>query len=1045
MKWNQAQQKAIQLTGKNFLVSAAAGSGKTAVLVERIKYIIQHERIGIDEMLIVTFTNAAAAEMKERLYHAFSEAIEKEGEKDTFLRDQLERIGNANISTFHAFCMEVIRRYFYLTQASADFRICDEIQKKIFQEAAMDELLDRFFEEKNENFLEFAAKFATAGNETAIRNMVLQTYEFIQSLPEPLSWLSEKVEQIKESSDEIERETYEDGLMLFQLVEQFGRIYGSKKKEKSLLDFNDIEHMALNILEQEEPRREYQAQFQYLFIDEYQDSSILQETLINRIKRDDNVFMVGDVKQSIYKFRLAEPELFLNKYERYKNGEERKSEKIDLNQNFRSKPTILEGINHIFTDIMKKEVAGMDYDAEAMLYPGFIEEEISAPVRLHLVDTRNTEEYFDEEIGEMKRAELEAWQVSDMIQEMIGKQYYDQKEKQIKEISYRDIVILLRSFKVDGQVFQEVLQQQGIPVYAEGGNGYFDALEVAVFTNLLKVIENRRQDIPLISVLHSAIFGFSPEELAEIRSHFPQGLFSEGMIWYSRQGSEQGLKEKCQSVLEKLDEWLHQSRYLPLKDFLWRLADESLFYEFIGALPQGAQRKANLRALMDTAEGFQNSTTKGLFGFITYLDQMKQSKIPVPLKSTLGEKDDMVQLMTVHKSKGLEFPVVIFAGLGKRFNHQKPTGDLSLDRELGLAIRYRNAEKGYYVKTPLQRKIDEVKYQQELAEEMRILYVAMTRAKERLLLVGNFEKEIEEMLESEKEIQKATCFLDWILPSFHRWQEAFPEKAAVTISSRHNMEGKRNIESRQERQFNQWMREGFPMETEEEKAVECAVFERMDFVYPYQETAGMPSKLTVSELSRGKGEQDIPSLNLHLRKETDAVSFSAAEKGTITHKVLQYMDVRQIQDDQSLEMLLTQMVEKSLLTEQEVSVVQKELLWNFLKSDLAKRIKSAEQVYKETAFNLLQNIQEIEEGLDTKDDSFIMVQGMVDCFFEEEGEFVLIDYKTDRLKGEMPEEYAQKYRIQMRLYQKAIESSYDKRVKEAYLFFLTEGIAVRMN
>ncbi len=1115
MKWNEAQKQAIEIRGKNLLVSAAAGSGKTAVLVERIRRLIVEEGVDVSRMLIVTFTNGAASEMRERIYKAVSEAAEEGREKGLseqrqgFLRRQLSQIPSANISTFHGFCLELIRRYFYLIDMSPVFGICDDIQKSVFQAAAMDRLIEEAFEWPwEEGFEAFAGRFAKAGNEREIRIMVEQTYDFIQGLPEPFAWLSENIERMKTSEDEWERRLYPDALVLEKLVKRYEQLYRLQKERRRVLDFGDIEHRALEILKDPGVCGECREQFRYIFIDEYQDSNVVQEALIDRIKRADNLFMVGDVKQSIYQFRLAEPGIFLEKYERCRTGQEPESLKLDLNRNFRSKRNVIECVNRVFSAVMTKETCGMDYDGNARLYQGLSDEkDIHWPCGLHFLDESASQEKAGADMEEMKREELEAAICASLVRELVGKAFYDTKQGVVRDFTYRDIVILMRSFKSSAQIYQETLQKAGVPAYAEGGDGYFDTVEIQVFINLLKIIDNRRQDIPLLSVLRSVIGGFTLEEIGKIRAYSSQGLFAEAFLDFCLGKApekeedaayfekEEGLRQKGEAFLERLSRWRQLEKQMPLRDFLWHLAETSLYYEYVGALPGGPRRQANLRLLFERAASFQSGLAQGLFGYLQYLERMKETKSPMGEMKLLGEGDDVVRIMTIDKSKGLEFPAVILAGMGKRFNRSRPSAALSFDRKLGLGMRYRDPEGGFYSKTLRQRTIDEKKSKEDLAEEMRILYVAMTRARDRLLLVGSAKKSLSQALEKPTAPQKASCCLDWVLPPLSDFAQESPQMMEIRQWSRQEAAEALGHEEKREEAFAGDLQRGFQIHTPLGKAIQQRVFAQMDFSYPFQRAAQMPSKFTVSELNRlGRKEKasfperEIPSLerDLLLPEEREKGSaLTGAEKGTITHYILQQLSFSQFPEAEkgeaavaeALREQIRKMVERKLLSEEEAKAANQAQLTRFLISGLGRRVVKAEKegrLYKEQSFNLMGEakkwlpeerleIRQIEgnvslkQTLDREEDereNQIMIQGTIDCFFREGEGYVLIDYKTDRIEGkdQGPEKKAaflmekkKQYEIQMGLYHNAVECSMGMPVKEAYLYFLDSGDAVKID
>ena len=991
MNWTDEQREAITVRGSDILVSAAAGSGKTAVLTERIKQLILRDGISVDEMLVVTFSNAAAAEMKEKILKSIGQEIrgltgggerqeltaeqkEENRRKAEFLRVQLRKAHTADISTFHKFSMNIIRRYFYLTDIDADFSICDESRRQILQAEALEELMDERFASGGEDFTEFLRNYSGVRSEERVREMILSVYRFIMSMPDPFQWLrdacaalgageeefrrspvwqyiadrmrrsveeagelAEKVceltehlpsivskaqkdreqisallrsmeeefsaeavfkgienvrfqrftaskddkedfaeikdlvkkvrDQMKKSLEDVRKNffpipeaemlarmnaTKEPAEYLCGLTEEFHRRFSEKKREKNLVDFNDIEHIALKILRHPEAAEEYQRHFKAIFVDEYQDSSILQETLIQRISRGDNVYMVGDVKQSIYKFRLAEPEIFIGKYNSFAAGPrkegvpEGEGRRIDLNRNFRCKGNIIRCVNGIFSHVMDRTRGGIDYDENAALKKGVrYEGELDRKVSLHLVDssgideTSDFEDIIDEEIAELEKTELEARIAAKIAAERIGQQIYDCKAEKIRTVGPSDIAVLLRGTRGVADIYAEALKREGIASYIDAGEGYFETMEIEVFMNLLRVIDNRRRDVPLISVLRSPIFGMTVSDLIGIRLAHPSGSYSEAFL-----DSEQ---PKSRAACEKLDRWRLKSKYMPLEDFLWMLMRESGYMEYASALPGGDRRAANLRALVDKAVAYSGSQGKGLFGFVRYVEALSRNKVATGQSSKGEGAQNTVRIMTIHKSKGLEFPVVIVGGLGRRFNRDKNTSSVIMQKDFGLGLRFADADHNCYAKTIVQNVIEMKKNEERLAEEMRILYVALTRAMDELVLTASMkdlEKELERFaLGLRGNAGDAGCFLDWILPNL---QEAGIE---LIRHDRRSMSGAIRQTEEEMESFRNRLERGFSGEGEREDLFRL-ISGRFSFRYPYDEDVFSKSKFTVSELNR---------------------------------------------------------------------------------------------------------------------------------------------------------------------------------------------------
>ncbi|MDD2189953.1 MAG: helicase-exonuclease AddAB subunit AddA [Eubacteriales bacterium] len=1176
MKWTKEQKEAIEIREKNILVSAAAGSGKTAVLVERIKQLIIRDHIPLDRMLIVTFSNAAASEMREKIVAAISNSLEGQREESqssrnvSFLREQLNMIHRTNISTFHAFSMEVIRRYFYLIDIEPDFKICDEAQKTILQAEAMEQLFSNMFESRSQDFLEFLNKYALTKNDEAVKEMIFEAHRFVQSIPDSFKWLRKNAEELsctkedfeksaafreikgeiarslslaencfnkaeeflenhgisslipkcrieaetvkklcsgfetlpfdefgtmisgvefqrytasrddKESYEEIKEtiaslreqgksiikklvsqyfarplesyvsdlnRTHKDALYLCYIVEEFDRLYKEKKQNRGLIDFNDIEHYALAVLSNEAAACEYRNKFDYIFIDEYQDSNIVQETLISKIKRENNLFMVGDVKQSIYKFRLAEPEIFISKYEEYKKSNNDYDIKLDLNKNFRSKGRIIAAVNDIFSQIMHKDMAGLEYGADAALYQGApYEGELDYPVEFHIVDEKQIDDLsIDDEIKEMKRAELEAHAAVQIISEFRGCMIYDSKSSQEKAITNKDIVVLLRSAKNYADIYYEVLMKEGIPSFVDAGDGYFDTLEIEIFLNLLRVIDNRKQDIPLLSILRSPVFSFTIEELIVIRIHDKEGAYNQSFQRYAEKGPDAVLKEKCEAALSRINKWKKEASVMPLEDFLWMLIRETGYYEFVGSIPGGSQRQANLRALADKAVQFQNSQMKGIFSFINYIEAIKKRQIPMGQVKLIGENDDVVRIMTIHKSKGLEFPMVIIGGLGKRFNRESNTYRISLHKEIGLGMRFVDKENSCYRKTLIQTAIDQKKRREGMAEELRILYVAFTRAKDKLMLLGtmkDIEKTINAYSVKGEDFTGAKSYMDFLIPALEH------TKVIVKQFSR------RDIGFRQEK-------------TDQRKAlIYRLINEELDFVdhsnmkqeinrrlgheYAHKEALQLKSKFTVSELSKLINDQnrslkmtEAPQKEITVLEAPkftkDRDNFTGAEKGIILHKVMEQMDFQNMEAKKEVVgAFVKDLINREILASEEAKAVSYEKIIGFLNSEIGKRAGKARNIYKEVSFNMMKEIS----------GEKIIIQGTIDCYFEEDGKYVLLDYKSDYIPDKENEEEVKKiidgYRPQLGLYKEALEMIRNIKVEEAYLYLFYIGKAVRI-
>ncbi len=1217
-KWTPEQQAAIDARGCNLLVAAAAGSGKTAVLVERILQLILKDKASIDRLLVVTFTKAAAAEMRERIGSTLARAIDEDMGDSRHLRQQLNLLSKASISTIHSFCTSVIRKYFHVINLDPVFRIGDETECILLRQELIEDLFEREYEKASETFLGLVERFGGSKQDTGLQNLVLDFHEFLQSKPFPEKWLMERVQDFARSQDELEnvpwyqalldtfqmeiegiihllhdaldlcgmpggpvlyRETLLDDLRqmedmmelaqkndlaafmeaykgvrfsdlsrrkqdadedlkskvkdlrkkakdiwgglggsltklgleecieqlnelypymqyLCRLVIQFDDEYRQLKQERGILDFNDLEHYTLEILQHEEVARELQQKYDYIFIDEYQDSNLVQETIINYIRRQDNVFMVGDVKQSIYRFRLADPGIFLEKYNTYIPEEEAVNRRIDLNKNFRSRASILNAVNYIFENIMSSSFGELDYDAEAALYPGLDMPPAENPeVELHLVEKKaDIKEDLDEEIENLTDIEVEASIAAERIQQLAGTEIYDSKTGRYRKAEYRDMVVLLRTTRGWATVFQDVFARKGIPVYADVDTGYFEALEVKTIVALLQLIDNKYQDIPLLTVMRSPIGGFDADDMIKIRTGSEARAFYQAAENYA-QSHDDDLAHRLRDFYHKISGWQKASRYLPMEDFLWKLYTETGYYNYAGAMPGGAQRQANLKILLERARQFQQTSIKGLFQFIRFIDKLKSSSGDMGEAKALGENENVIRIMSIHKSKGLEFPIVIAAGLGKAFNLSDTKDPVLFHKDLGLGPRYVNPDTRQRYDTIARTVIKHVMRLESLAEEMRILYVSLTRPKEKLILLGSVDK-LEESVEgwarpvSPYSLSQGKNFLDWIMPVLMRhpdceelrallgkpftqplWQSdsqwkiymhdrskiaAFNEEEAVK-----KQEFLHRLENPREYIQSMLQKKGDKDAYSYEERLRRMVEKRFVWEYPYRHAVNVPSKLTVTEITKLQGLRvlqisgedqapdfrligGLPSFSARPKFLDGSKGFSAAEKGTIIHFILQHLDLDRTGSREEIRQQVDEMVKRDLLTREEAEAADLNIIHAFFESETGRRMRKAECVRREVPFNYRKKAHEIMDNMQPGHDT-LLIQGVIDCFFEEEGQWVIVDYKTDYVDSpERVNELVKLYQKQMNLYSEALEQITGKPVRERILYFLSINQAIKI-
>lgn len=1197
MEWTKEQQQVIELRNRNILVSAAAGSGKTAVLVERIIQRLTEEEhpIDVDELLIVTFTEAAASEMKERILVAIEKKLEEKPD-DVHLQRQASLIHNSMITTIHSFCLSVIREHFHTIDLDPGFRIGEEGELKLLKKDVLEELLEAEYEEANPAFLEFVERYATGRDDKKLEELIQQVYEFSRSYPNPSRWLQSCVDayeaesvgewmespavrlveenirsyandavslleggiriceepdgpymykealeaekegwlylksaenlgdmfarkgnaeggkpkanrdksvskELSEQVKEIRKQT--KGFLtdilknyLFQspeemiedmkfakttveelifLVERFAEAFAEKKRSRNLIDFGDMEQLALQILTEEKEGElvpsivagEYQKQFKEIMIDEYQDSNLIQEAILTSVSTiwqgRYNIFMVGDVKQSIYRFRLSRPELFMEKYDTY-DLEDGEKQRIDLHKNFRSRREVLDSTNFVFRQIMTKGLGGIAYDDNAALYFGaeYYKEQTGNETEVLIVDT-DVEIPSEEQAQETAR-EMEARAVARRIKELMEHHTVMDKETgEFRRVQYRDIVILTRSLKGWTDVFTRVLNREGIPTYTGSREGYFETLEIETILNYLRVLDNPNQDIPLTAVLSSPIVGLSGEELAKIRSMDKEISFSRCVKRYMGEGADAVLKMKLQECFRQMAYFQEMVPYTAIHELLWRILEETGYRYLAAAMPGGEQRSANIDMLLEKAKAFEGTSYKGLFNFVRYIEQLKKYDVDYGEANIADEQADTVRLMSIHKSKGLEFPIVFVAGMNKKFNKLDVTREIVIHPELGIGVDCIDLKKRTKAPTFLKKAIQREVHLENLGEELRILYVAMTRAKEKLLLVGSLgdvEKKLgkyESLKNREEEqlsfsmLSGAGSYFDWVLPCYlrYRWKETYGQVKKIDLEQLVAEELVEDLESDYKKEtFLNWDTERIFQEGFKER-----LEGQFSYRYPYEKAGEMKLKFTVSELKRQneepeesgellyKEEEQIPLLPKKLMEEG---ALRGAGRGTAYHKVLELLDFQKEYRKESLEIELKEMERNEKISKEIYNTIRIWDILKFLSTRSAKRMHQAAvlgRLHKEQPFVLGVDAQEIypKEELAGMEE-LLLIQGIIDVWFEEEDGLVLLDYKTDRVTN--GEELREKYRAQLEYYAQALERVTGKQVKEKmiYSFALQEEI-----
>lgn len=1243
VQWTKEQQEVIRLRDRNILVSAAAGSGKTAVLVERIlsKITDNTHPADIDRLLIMTFTRAAAGEMKERISAVIEKALGEDPENE-HLQRQTTLLHTAQITTIDGFCAYIIRNYFHLIGLDPGYRTADEGELKLLRGDVVKALLEEHYAQKDEKFQKFVECFATGKSDENLGDLIQKLYEMAMSNPFPEEWLQkclgdyriESLEEMRETEwmkmlwdavgDELQeaelliREArnvcaeadgpylYEDTLnsdlilvrdlqelaekrdyngtvkvlvkpafarlstkkaldveeqkkqrvkelrdeekgilkelgqryfqsseeeilemiryvrepieMLIELTIQFMEQFGMAKREKNILDFTDMEHFALQILMTKEGEeihmsqaaRELSAKYDEVLVDEYQDSNFVQELLTTAvsgwINQKKNIFMVGDVKQSIYRFRLARPELFMEKYKSY-STEEAKEQRIDLHKNFRSRAQVLESVNFIFRQIMGEDLGGVAYDKDAALYPGasFPEGESEEFVKTEvLLIEKDGEELADVqesadagaqgsqmELENQNAQELEALAIAQRIQEIVGKeQIVDKETREYRPVEYGDIVILLRTAYGWAETFREVLASQGIPVYCTSRTGYFSALEIVTVLNYLKVCDNPLQDIPLMGVLRSPIVGCTSQELAELRIHYPKGLLYESLTAYVGESSKTDfltekdfLKLKLSNFLQLLEKVRNMAAYTPVHELILYVLKETGYGNYARALPGGEQRFANLTMLVEKAMDYEKTSYRGLFNFVRYIEQLQAYEVDYGEVNLTGAGNTAVEIMTIHKSKGLEFPVVFVAGMGKQFNFQDMNAGLLLHPELGIGADAVIPEKRVIASSLNKQIIRRQLLKESLGEELRVLYVAMTRAKEKLILtgtVGKLEKQmvsLSRFLDEEEELLplgtriKAKNYWAFVLPALvrHRAMSELLGEYGILMKKQKGIYDDvsdfviKKVTVRQMTEKAVILQAGNQMQEEYlknwdadqvyDKEVREEIEKRFSFVYPYKYLEDIPVKVSVSDLKKRSWhdeseleenisvsaeeqveEQEAPVPAFMAEKQEE---YKGAARGTAYHRLMECLDYAEVESEEQLEVQLKRLLESQKMTEQEAECIRIRDIKKFVDSELGQRMKKAvvkKQLYREQPFVIRRSASLLD---DSWKDETILVQGIIDAYFTEDGEIVLVDYKTDRVRKGQEQKLVDLYHVQLEDYAQALERMTGMKVKEKIIYSFT--------
>ena len=997
----------------------------------------------------------------------------------------------------------------------------ENLKKFLKDNTKFDELKISTNEFLNSNFVSF--KISKCDEEVKeIYNKVKKELDSIKSeISESLKTLNLDIENIKRESDLI----YPYVRSISDVVIKFKEKFWERKQKFNYVDFADIEHLALEILvdidedgniKPSKTALEYQEKYSEVFIDEYQDSNLVQEILLSAVAKENNRFMVGDVKQSIYRFRQADPSIFMEKYENYYRVEDdidSFNKKIMLYANFRSRKEILEGTNLIFSKIMKKETGELDYTADERLNPmaSFKEsdENVGGAVEILLVDENSDEEdedeiiltdEYSEDFEEMKSFKLECIKIANTIYNMMNNKenpfkVYDKNFDDYRKVEYKDIVILMRSPSSNTKILEEVFLEYDIPIYAESTGGYFDTFEVDTIINLLKIIDNPMQDIPLISVMYSSIYNFTSKELSEIRLVDRELKFYELLIKILEDKDIEirvSLKEKISKFISDLKLFIEKKSLVSADELIWFLYKYTGYYNYVGLLDMGEQRKTNLMLLFEKAKNYEKNSYKGLFNFVNYIQKISL-KSDVSEAKLISEDANVVRIMSIHKSKGLEFPIVFLANTNKKFNFRADDSNLVLHQKLGFGAVVYDMDKKTSFNSIMKKKIEKFKKNEQIAEEMRLLYVAMTRAKEKLIITGrvkdyeNLREEISSGIDergniSNYKILKINNYLDWILSSIDNLtvygkslnclgrEENFSGNEDLKFQLNVNTKTEEFIEYqriKEEIKTNEIISEEDDIEVKNEmRTVKQFLEDRFNKEYIYKNVLNKPSSITVSEIKKMIQEEDEEKHQKYYKENfvlktpsfihqgEEKVGFNSAEKGTIFHLAMQLLDFSKFDTEdvskirEEVKLQINSFVEKNIMSLDEAETIKINWIVKFIQSDIFKEIyiaNKSEKLFKEKAIDYNIKLKNLFKDENIEEDEKIMVVGIIDLFFENENrEIILLDYKTDYVTKENLEEVKARYKVQLDLYKSAIEDISGKKVakKGLYLFGINEFVEI---
>ena len=1169
-KWTPAQEDAIQARGGPLLVSAAAGSGKTAVLVERMigRILDKEAPVDADRLLVVTFTKAAAAEMRDRIDRRLSQEMQKEPQ-NIFLQRQKILLSRAHIGTVDSFCGELVREHFSQLGISADFRVADAGEMEVLRAQALSQVMNELYAADDARFHELLDSFSAGRDDHPLIEMVQRLYDFVRSHPFPQRWLKEQADayhaqnpdstqwgsavrqyarealdycifvtkqtldmlqtdgtlmgkcgpvyeadlsQLQSVSGQTEQADwdtvctllqsihfgrmasvrgYKDDPLksaadanrkevkaavvsvqelfscsvdecredfarlaplvekLFAIVEAFSTKLDAAKAERKTADFGDLEHWALRLLVQETPdgwqRTEAAAEiaqrYDEIMVDEYQDTNELQDLLFRAVSNEEsNLFMVGDVKQSIYGFRQAEAGLFLARRAAsadYDRACPQFPACITLDRNFRSRAGITESVNFLFRQLMSEGAGGLDYtDRDALVCGADYPPTEQPSAELDLLERSQPD-------GDADITELECRRIAEYVLDFVKNDTIMEKGKQ-RPACFRDVCILLRSANRYAPLYARMLNSLGIPAWADPGGGFFGTIEVRTAISFLRTIDNPLQDVPLLAVLASPIYGFSPDELAQLRI-----ARRKGPLYLAVQQAADSGSERCRTFLTDLNIFRAQSATLPADRFIDFLLQKSGYQNLVLAMDNGETRLANLHLLMEYARKYETVGAGGLSGFIRFADRLQQEGGDLGAASSCSEAADVVRIMSIHRSKGLEFPAVILAGCGRKFH--RDTGDVRLHPKLGFGVKLRDAETGCRYTTLPREATALAQERDEMSEELRVLYVALTRAKEKLLMlcsVSGVEKHLAELAAKlgQQErlpsflVRRAACIGDWLLLCALRHPDAGRLRQLA------GAESLPILPCSQKCSFQViYTAAAVPAEQQPQTDMEVVpvqpdmkLFSRLkqetEYQYPYVMFGSVRAKTAASAVSAAPYERQYAAESRPSFLEKGGLT--PAQRGTALHSFMQFADYTAAAANPQAE--LERLTAEEFLTREQAEAVDLQAVHRFFASPLAQRILHSKKVLREYRFTIEIPASRINPELQPEmGQEQVVVQGAVDCAFEEDGALVLLDYKTDR--NAAAESLLSHYGSQLAVYREALTQCTGMPVKECLLYAFVSG------